>query len=184
MSTHDLSLKQSVTSRKGVESECFGARCSCRWRAPIYRATRAEAEADHAEHVAAFEAITVPLFAVGDKVRFDGKRTTWRVRAHAAGGRYVIATCSMFGDVYYTVMDRLEEVRGPLNVIGGGVGIDTTDGPDTGIDAAVRMLEARPDPIHAEYDGLPYDPEEWDTSWEVSRRNRVRLDITDHIPAR
>lgn len=96
---------------------------------------------------------------VGDRVFFDNKRTSWRVRAQTADGRYQLATASMFGQVFYTVMDFTEDVRGPINVIGGGMDIFTTDGPDEAIDEAVAMLE----------DG-----------WEVSHRSRVPLFI-NHV---
>lgn len=99
-------------------------------------------------------------------VRFDGKRTPWRVRAEACDGRYQVATCSMFGKVHYTVIDHQEQVRGPLNVIGGGMGIFTTKGPDGKIDEVVAMLEGRyPDGIAL-------------GTWEVSHRNRVTLVVT------
>lgn len=104
---------------------------------------------------------------VGDRVRFDNKRTSWRVRAETDDGRYFLATASIFGRVYYTVVDLRENVRGAINVIGGGMSIDTTDGPDEHIDKAIAMLEGRyPKDIGRGY-------------WEVSHRNRVPLNVTD-----
>ena len=96
---------------------------------------------------------------VGDRVRCDGKRTAWSVRASACSGRYFIATCSIFGVVYYTIIDLLGEVRGPLNIIGHGLDIFTTSGPDEGIDLAVRLLES-------------------DEGWTISHRACVPLVVT------
>jgi hypothetical protein len=98
-----------------------------------------------------------PTVKPGDRIRFDGKRTSWLIRAQTEDGRYQVATCSMFGRVYYTVIDHHENVRGPLNVIGQGMGIFTTKGPDDAIDNTVSMLESG--------------------GFEVSHRNRVALRI-------
>ena len=153
--------------------------CSCRWLSDRGY-DPAAALAVHSEHVTAFEAITVPDLNVGDRVRFDGKATSWLVRATAAGGRYAICTGSIFGVVHYTVVDRLEQIRGAVNVIGYGLGIATTSGPDDGVACAVRMLEHRPD-LALTPDA---DPNAWDgLSWGVSHRNRVPLHITGLRPA-
>jgi hypothetical protein len=95
---------------------------------------------------------------VKGRVRFDGKRTSWLVRGATKDGRYVLCTCALFGKVHYTIVDNLLGIRGPMNVIGGGLSIFTTSGPDEAIDRAIAMLEA-------------------DGGWEVSHRNRVRLNI-------
>lgn len=97
----------------------------------------------------------------GDRVRFDGKATSWLVRATACDGRYAICTCSLFGDVYYSIIDHVDRERGPLNILGNGMGIFTMSGPDEGVDETVRLLE------------------EPDGGWEISRRHSVRLSITD-----
>ena len=89
--------------------------------------------------------------------RFDGKRTAWNVRGHARDGRFTLATCSQFGDVYYTVIDWAENVRGTVNVIGGGLGIETNSGADPAVIDALEMLEG---------------------SFEVSHRNRVPLVVS------
>jgi hypothetical protein len=96
----------------------------------------------------------------GDRLQFDGKRTSWLVRATACDGRYSIATASMFGHVWYTIIDTNEGIRGALNIIGGGMGISTTAGPDPQIDECVAMLEDR------------------DDTWEISHRRRVPLNVT------
>ena len=100
---------------------------------------------------------TSPRETRGPLLLFDGKRTPWRVRAAACDGRYSIATCSVFGRVLYTIVDWQEKIRGPLNIVGQGMGIFTTSGPDPAIDETVRLLE------------------EPDGGWEVSYRNRVPL---------
>jgi hypothetical protein len=107
-------------------------------------------------------------FQPGERVRFDGERRTWLVRATACEGRYAIATSNRFGTVLYTIIDRDENVRGPLNTLGGGLGIKTTSGPDPEIDAAVARLEGAG---------------EWGSQWKVSERNRVPLVITERQPA-
>lgn len=118
---------------------------------------------------------------VGDRVQFDGKQTRWLARAESEDGRYTLLTSSKFGNVYYTIVDWQQGVRGAMNVIGGGLDIDTTSGLDEAIDEAMRML--RPD--------LPFAPGETSRpvdltdlrGFEVSHRNRVPLDITTVRPA-
>lgn len=81
-----------------------------------------------------------------------------------------------------TVVDRLEGVRGAVNVIGHGLGIDTTSGPDTAVDRAVRMLERRSDTeLHPDADPDGWDPLE--LAWGISHRNRVPLHRIRHTPA-
>ncbi|GAA1812599.1 hypothetical protein [Nesterenkonia flava] len=98
----------------------------------------------------------------GDRLQFDGKRTGWLVRGITENGRYALATASMFGDVYYTIIDESAGVRGAMNIIGGGLGIKTISGPDPDIDEAIEQLET------GEY------------GWGISHRNQVRLNITGH----
>lgn len=95
---------------------------------------------------------------VGAKLKFDGKKTPWLVRAVTKDRRYAIATRAMFGNVHYTIIDTDDQVRGAMNVIGGGLGIYTASGPDEDIDEAIGMLE--------------------NDGYEVSRRNRVPLAIS------
>ena len=104
-------------------------------------------------------------YAVGDRVRFDNKQTAWFVRAVIPERDMLLATCTIFGKIYYTIVDFGEDVRGAMNVIGGGLGIFSRHGPDPAIDKAVENLRAR-----------IFD--QW--RWGVSHRNRVPLKITDH----
>ena len=105
----------------------------------------------------------------GDRVRFDGKSTSWLARAATRDGRYLLLTASMFGKVYYTIIDWQQDIRGAMNVIGHGLDIFTTSGPDPAIDEAIAKLQGDND---------------WHLDqWEISHRNRVSLRITDHRPA-
>lgn len=163
------------------DGACVFAACSCRWIDDRGHDLEG-ALAAHTEHVAAHAAITVPEMTPGDRVRFDGKATSWLVRATAAAGRYAVCTASIFGAVHYTVIDRAEQVRGAINVIGYGLGIDTTRGPDAGVDRAVQMLEHRPNlQLHPGADPDGWDPLE--RAWGISHRNRVPLRITRHDTA-
>lgn len=96
---------------------------------------------------------------VDTKLRFDHKSTPWRVRASTSDTRYTLATASMSGTVFYTIIDWADNQRGPMNVIGGGLGIFTSEGADEAIDEAIQMLESG-------------------EGWELSRRHSVPLDIT------
>lgn len=118
---------------------------------------------------------------IGDRLQFDGKRTSWLARAETANGRYSIAT-AWFGchprtgerRVAYTIIDWIADIRGPLNVIGGGMGIDTLDGPDPNIDETIEMLE---EGIKFEADAVA-DGAIPSGQWGISYRNRVALEIT------
>lgn len=102
----------------------------------------------------------------GDRLRFAGKTTSWLARAATVDGRYLLCTASLFGQTVYTVCDFQNGVRGPLNVIGGGMGIKSLSGPDAAIDKTIAMLEGRAEGGH---EG-PYG------HWHVSYRNRVPLE--------
>jgi hypothetical protein len=116
---------------------------------------------------------------VGDRVQFDGKRTSWLARAATDDGRYTLLTASMFGDVYYTIIDWQQNIRGPMNVIGWGLGITTRSGPDENIDKAIRML--RPSPPFEE--GETSRPWDGDCGFEVSHRGQVALRVTRVVKA-
>lgn len=124
--------------------------------------------------------MTKPAFAVGSRVRFDGKRTSWLVRACTSKQRYFLATAAIFGKVYYTIIDMEDRVRGAMNISGGGLGIFSTRGPDEEIDGAIAMLEeslqsaAKYFAEHPENKGKV----EYSGEWGVSSRNRVPLKIT------
>jgi hypothetical protein len=112
---------------------------------------------------------------VGDRVRFDDKRTSWLARAVTPDGRYLILTAAMFGDVYYTIIDWDQDIRGPMNVIGWGLSIDTTSGPDEHVDKAIEMLRPWP---QSPPDGGPIPLDDGLYGYEVSRRGEVPLRIT------
>jgi len=124
--------------------------------------------------------VTTASIAPGDRVRFDGKRTSWLARAGTPDGRYLLLTASFFGEVAYTIIDWERDVRGAMYVLGGGLGIETLRGPDPRIDEAISMLRpsllAGESPVGAEDDdGL--------RGFEVSWRNFVPLRITSVRPA-
>lgn len=106
----------------------------------------------------------------GDRVRFDGRRTSWLARAATRDGRYLLLTAALFGTVRYTIIDFDQDIRGAMNISGHGLGIFTIRGPDAAIDEAIAMLQGDGD-----FEGEAGD-------WEVSHRNNVRLRITDHRP--
>jgi hypothetical protein len=110
----------------------------------------------------------------GDSVEFLDVEGRWLARAATRDNRYVllttvaplteeqaVATGWPVGSeqVHYTIIDWRTYYRGPLNIIGGGLGIMTSHGPDEAIDRTIEMLE---------------EPEE---TWELSHRNRVPLAI-------
>ena len=143
---HVPSLRETPRPSIGGHRPTVDLRCTCRWVSQLSYDTAAEALAAHSDHVHAFNTIRVPGLTPGDRLRFGDRSAVWLVRATAASGRYAIATTPHFGTVRNTVIDRLEQVRGPMNVIGYGPDITTRSGPDTGVDDMVRRLEGRPEP--------------------------------------
>lgn len=113
------------------------------------------------------------------RLRFDNKPTSWLVRAVSEDGRYALATASFgFMGVAYTIIDHNEQVRGAINVLGGGMGINTNIGADPQIDHVMKMLRPYPaDYFEGHPDGRPVDPDNPYGS-QVSHRNRVPLNIT------
>ncbi|HEY2088545.1 MAG TPA: hypothetical protein VGH54_21320 [Mycobacterium sp.] len=111
---------------------------------------------------------------IGERIQFDGKRTSWLARAATDDGRYTLLTASLFGKVYYTIIDWQRGMRGPMNVIGWGLGIFTTSGPDEAIDKAMLMLR----PWQFDENGHGIDADE-PRGFELSHRGEVRLDITN-----
>lgn len=99
------------------------------------------------------------VIAPGDKLQFDGEKAKWLVRGTAKNG-IALATMSQRGQVLYTLVDQSQGIRGAMNVIGGGLGIETTSGDDPDVAAAIRMID--------------------EDGFEVSHRNRVPLNITVH----
>lgn len=121
--------------------------------------------------------LSTPQVAVGDLVSFDGKRTRWLARAASEDGRWTLLTAQMFGKVFYSIIDWRRAMRGPMNVIGWGLGIFTVAGPDEAIDHAMEML--RPYPPLAEGETLVLgDLNDGPRGFELSHRGEVRLDIT------
>jgi hypothetical protein len=97
---------------------------------------------------------TREIVAPGDLIQFGGNQQ-WLVRATACEDRYALCTTLLDEAVNYTIIDWHLNVRGAMNVIGGGLGIETLSGPDEEIDEAVWMLE--------------------EGGFEVSHRNHVPL---------
>lgn len=110
----------------------------------------------------------------GDTVEFLDFEGRWLARAATTDNRYVLLTtvaplneeqAEYYGlpvgseQVHYTIIDWRTYHRGPMNVIGGGLGIETLSGPDEQIDKAIAM--------HSEPDEC----------WELSHRNQVPLAI-------
>ena len=100
------------------------------------------------------------VIAPGDELQFDDKKAKWLVRGTAKNG-IALATRSQRGQVLYTLVDQAQGVRGAMNVIGGGLGIETTSGEDPDVAAAIRMID--------------------EDGFEISHRNRVPLNITKHV---
>lgn len=102
------------------------------------------------------------LLKVGDKVRtrHDGK-SWWSVQV--AGGRYTIcirqAPFKAKGEYLYTILDSVNEVQGPCNLIGNGWDVSLYKTPEIGWrDLHVQLLSERV---------------------EISRRQSVSLKITE-----
>jgi hypothetical protein len=95
---------------------------------------------------------------VGEEVRFEFRGPWWLARAATEDKRYVLLTARIDGAVCYTIIDHSQWRRGAMNIIGGGMSIFTTSGPDEAIDEAIQMLAS-------------------DDGWEISHRNNVLLDI-------
>lgn len=119
----------------------------------------------------------VQELTAGDRVKFDHERRSWLVRGVTPDGRYALVTSPHGETVMYTVIDREESIRGPLNVIGGGVGIRTSKGPDQKVAAAIDMLLPKT-PLPADGAVRPYERR----GFTVSQHNRVDLMITEHRP--
>lgn len=124
--------------------------------------------------------MSTPSIKPGDRVKFMGSHRWWLARAAARDDRFLILTSAggRIG-VFYTIIDWHKLVRGPMNVIGGGLSIETLRGPDVAIDAAVARLEEGPDEGGTGTQDDPYRS----LAWEVSQRRGVRLEINRVIPA-
>jgi hypothetical protein len=75
---------------------------------------------------------TMPALNVGDRVKFDGDRRWWDVRA--ADDRYVILTRQAAfqpaGIPVYTIVDWERDLRGPCNRLKNGWDMEDPDGPE------------------------------------------------------
>ena len=113
---------------------------------------------------------------VDSRLQFNGKRTSWRVRANTSDGRYTVATAYYFGKLAYTIIEWGAQIRGPLNVIGGGVGIFSSAGADPAIDRLLEQLdEGTSIRAEAEAAGAHCSGE-----WSISYRHRVPLEVTSY----
>jgi hypothetical protein len=124
---------------------------------------------------------TTETVEVGDVLKFDGKRCCWLVRAKTKDGRYAIATNKVSNRVSYTILDFKEGIRGPMNVIGWGLGIFTTSGADEAIDEAIHMLESSLAEKEQYFRDHPENVGKviYSRQWEVSHRNRLEIRITE-----
>ena len=89
--------------------------------------------------------------AVGQQVKLDGERQWWAVRGVAGEHVAVLTRQAPFrrrGALEYTVLDWRSGVRGPVNVIGQGWGVDTEgvkvdNGQTAGLNSSVRTRPER-----------------------------------------
>jgi len=127
----------------------------------------------------------IPVFLRdGERVRFDypfGEITKWwTVRCH--DDRFIILTRQADfkpkGVSIYTIIDRVREVRGPCNLIGGGWDIDEPGGPEALLRALNYHLEviAR---LKAGEGSVTLE----EASVEVSYRDNVPPNIIEVRPA-
>ena len=95
---------------------------------------------------------------VGQRVRLDAERQWWSVRGAAGEVVVVLTRQAPFrrrGALEYTVIDWRSGVRGPVNVIGPGWGVDT----DEQCQELAELVR--------------------DERWLVSMRNWRPIDVTD-----
>lgn len=128
------------------------------------------------------ETATVPPVGAKVKLLKDGPRW-WVVRA--ADERFAILTRQADfkpkGEVFYTILDVLEGVRGPCNLIGQGWDRYM---PDAACQELLEALQrgARVNAWNAGDRSFDLDAvlaeRQWVPGWvEISRRNRVALDL-------
>lgn len=104
------------------------------------------------------EPMPAVAMAVGQRVRLDGERQWWSVRGTAGEEVVVLTRQAPFrrrGALEYTVLDWRSGVRGPVNVIGQGWGVDT----DEQCQELAELVR--------------------DERWLVSMRNWLPIDVTD-----
>lgn len=115
---------------------------------------------------------------VGDVVvftyPFEEQKKKWTVRATSE--RFVVLTSRGFGaDLLYTIIDWDREVRGPVNLIGGGYGIFKHNVMEKS-EELINDLHGELVLLHNE-DGTP----EYSSGVEVSYRNNVPIKIKEVI---
>ncbi|OMC24292.1 hypothetical protein A5739_24615 [Mycobacterium colombiense] len=102
--------------------------------------------------------MTPVAMTVGQRVRLDAERQWWSVRGAAGEVVVVLTRQAPFqrrGALEYTVIDWRSGVRGPVNVIGQGWGVDT----DEQCQELAELVR--------------------DERWLVSMRNWRPIDVTD-----
>ena len=115
---------------------------------------------------------------VGDVVVFtypyEEQNKRWTVRATSE--RFVVLTSRGFGaDLLYTIIDWDREVRGPVNLIGGGYDIRHSN-VDEKCQELLKDLHGELVLFHNE-DGTP----EYSSGVEVSYRNNVPIKVKEVI---
>lgn len=104
------------------------------------------------------EPMTPVAMAVGQRVKLGDERQWWTVRGVAGEQVVVLTRQAPFrrrGALEYTVLDWRSGVRGPVNVIGQGWGVDT----DEQCQELAELVR--------------------DERWLVSVRNWLPIDVTD-----
>jgi hypothetical protein len=82
-----------------------------------------------------------PGFTLFFSPGFGDEDYEYVVRSVSEDGRWLIVTSEQPEGVLYAIVDFVENVRGPCNLIfGPPKGIVTADGPEEGIDDLMRLL--------------------------------------------
>lgn len=96
---------------------------------------------------------------VGVRIKFAGDAKWWAVRAESADRRYAVCTRQAEfkpkGEVFYTIVDQVEYLRGPCNLIGQSWDAYMSDEKCAELIAALESGEV-----------------------EISHRNRVGLNVS------
>ncbi len=115
------------------------------------------ADLPHSEHPAdSHDAGRLPM---GARVIFDQRDgLNWTVRAASSSGRWTLLSAPSGEKRWptaYTVIDWTTRHRGPIDIIGGGIGLTSQSGDDPVITDTLAGLEAG--------------------EWELSHRHRIPL---------
>lgn len=131
--------------------------------------------------------------AVGDKVKFEEDRKWWLVKA--VSENFVALTRPVefkphdSDEVYYTVIDWRNGVRGPCNLIGQGYGDGTYSEEECAEMLTEFEYDYKQDPDYLEavraFEVGEADRVSWPSKphLEVSQRNWVRVNIEGHRKA-